>query len=230
MANSINGVICNFDEVLLNRKRFLKKVGVDINKTVCMRVTHGDEITEADSKTAGVSMTDYRKVVKVDGLITNKKGLYLFLLIADCLPIIIYDPVKKAIALVHAGWKGVDLDIAGKAILQFKSKFKSKPKDLIVGIGPFVHKESFIKEDPFQKNDLRWRDFMVRIKGDMYEVDLVDFAKKQLIESGVLKENIFESGINTAKDGRFFSHVRDGNLPIGQQGRFACIVGLSPTS
>jgi copper oxidase (laccase) domain-containing protein len=57
-------------------------------------------------------------------------------------------------------------------------------------------------------------------------VDLVAFTEKQLLNVGVLPENIFESSIDTASDKHFFSHVRDKNLPIEKQGRFACVVGL----
>jgi len=226
MANSINGVICDFDKVLKNRKKFLKKIKVDINSTVCMWVTHSDEIIESPKEKMGASMKDYKKAVKVDGLITNKKGTYLFLLIADCLPIVIYDPVKEVLALIHAGWKGVDLEIVKKAIYQFKSKYNSKTENIVVGIGPCAKKESFVKENPSQKDDPRWKSFMEKMDGEKYRVDLVGFTKKQLIDSGIKPENIFDSGIDTVKDERFFSHYREHGLPLSKQGRFACVVGL----
>ena len=226
MANSISGVIYNFDQVLKNRKKFLEKVGVDSNKTVCMWVTHGDEIIDADPKTAGVSMRDYSKAIKVDGLMTNRKGLYLFLLIADCLPIIIYDPVAEAVGLIHAGWRGVDLEIAKKGVEMFKSKYKSGVENIIVAIGPCAQKESFVKENPEQFDDPRWRGFIEKVEGDNYSIDLVGFTKKQLLDSGIKKENIIDCGIDTVKDKRFFSHVRDCNNHISRQGRFACVVGL----
>jgi len=226
MANSINGVIHNFDNVLDNRKRFFKNIDVDINKTVCMWVLHGNETVEADPKLCGISMLDYHKAVKVDGLITNKKGIFLFLLIADCLPIIIYDRVKGAIALVHAGWKGVDLKIVKEAVYNMIKSYNSDPKNLIVGIGPCVYKESFAKENPSQMCDLGWKGYIKLIRDNIYSIDLVGFTKKQLLECGVLQENIFESGIDTAKNNNFFSHIRDGKLPIVRQGRFACVVGL----
>ena len=226
MANSISGVIYNFDQVLKNRKKFLEKVGVDSNKTVCMWVTHGDEIIDADPKTAGVSMRDYSKAIKVDGLMTNRKGLYLFLLIADCLPIIIYDPVAEAVGLIHAGWRGVDLEIAKKGVEMFKSKYKSGVENIIVAIGPCAQKESFVKENPEHVDDPRWRDFIVLDIAKLYKIDLVGFTKKQLLDAGIKKENIIDCGIDTVKDKRFFSHVRDCNNNISRQGRFACVVGL----
>lgn len=226
MASTINGVMTDFDLVLLNRKRFLKKLDVEMNKTVCMWVMHGDEIKAIYKVKKQKSMFDYKMALKVDGLVTNKKGIYLFLLIADCLPIIIYDPVKNAVCLIHAGWKGVDLEISKKAILKMHKLYKSKSEDLIVGIGPCVYKKSFVKENPSQKDDSRWQDFLTNVGENNFQVDLVGFVKKQLIDSGVSENNIFESGINTATDKRFFSHVRDHDLPIKERGRFACVVGL----
>jgi YfiH family protein len=232
MANVINGKVCNPKTVAANRKKFFKRIAIDIKDTICMWVAHGDTILEADPKLAGVSMLDYRKAVKVDGLTTNKNGLYLFLLIADCLPVIIFDPVNLALAAVHAGWKGVDLEISGKAIEFMIDKYNSDPGQVVVGIGPCVYKESFIKANPKQKNDSRWRPYIDKVrpcqKGSesFYSVDLVGFTKKQLIDAGVKKGNIFESEIDTAEDERFFSHVRDANKHISRQGRFACVIAL----
>lgn len=260
MANSINGVVYDFPNVIENRRKFFKRIGVDINKTACIWGVHGDNILEPRKDCIGVSMVDYKKAVKCDGLITDKKGVFLFLLIADCIPLIIFDPVKEAIGLIHAGWRGVDLEIAKKGVGKFKLKYKSKTEDIIVAIGPCAQKESFIKDNPEQLNDPRWRDFITPVeyrypesstchpefisgsKTDkilnqvqhdkcnnfekLYNIDLVGFTKKQLIDAGIKKKNIIDCGIDTVKDKRFFSHVRDCSNHISRQGRFACVVGL----
>lgn len=226
MANAINGVTGDFEKVRKNRKDFFEKISVPMDKTVCMWVTHGNEVIEPPKESIGASMLDYQKAVRVDGLITNKKGLYLFLLIADCLPIIIYDPVKEVVALVHAGWKGVDLEIARIAVEKFRSSYKSNSKDLVVGIGPCARKESFVKENPSQKDDPKWKEYLTKVGDDKYQIGLVGFVKQQLIDAGVKKENIIDSEIDTVQDERFFSHVREHDLPLEKQGRFACVVGL----
>src|SRR3989344_2780088 len=78
MANSINGRIVNFSKVYENRKKFLSKANVDLQQCVCMWVVHDDEAKIAPSREAGKSMQDYMRAVKVDGLVTNQKDLYLF--------------------------------------------------------------------------------------------------------------------------------------------------------
>jgi len=226
MANFINGKSYNRIKVMQNRRKFFKEIKIPIDRTVCMCVEHGDDIVEADEALAGESMRNYQKAVKTDALFTNKQGLYLFLLIADCLPVIIYDPKKNALALVHAGWKGVDLEIAKKSIEKMMEYYMSDAKDLVVGIGPCVYKKSFIKSNPAQKDYPKWKGFIKKAHGSNYNIDLVGFTKDQLKKAGVLTGNIFESGIDTASDERFFSHVRNSQNHISRQGRFACIVGL----
>jgi len=226
MSYFFNGNECDKDQVLENRNKFLAKFDIDINSCIALWVEHSDKILVADRKSAGISMKDKKYAIRADGLITNQKGLYLFLLIADCLPIILYDPVRGAIGLVHAGWLGVDLEIAKKGVMEMQEKYRCNPSDMVVGIGPCAHKESFIKENPSQKDDPRWQPFMQKTEGELYKVDLVGFTKKQLLDAGVQDKNLFISNVDTAKDKRFFSHTREKDLPIERQGRFACVVGL----
>ena len=197
-----------------------------MENTVCMWVQGKDGVKIANIKDMGISMLDINKAVKADSLITNKKNLYLFLLTADCAPVIMFDPKKKVTAVVHAGWKGVDLEIVKKTIKKLEVEYLVDPVDIIVGIGPAVRKDNFIKFSPLQKDDPGWQPFLEKVGNDTYKVDVVGLCKKQLIDSGVLNKNIYDCGINTTRDNRFFSHVREGNKPIREQGRFACVLAL----
>jgi len=226
MANDILGNILNTSEVISNRERFLSKNKIDMEDVVCLWVQHGHDVVVADDRTAGDSMRDYNHAVKADGIITNEEGLSLFLLVADCLPVIIFDPLKEVVGLVHVGWKGADINIAGKAVEKMISEYRIDPKDMIVGFGPAAREDSFIKEKPSQDTDPKWKPFLEKIDGGKYKVDFVGLCKRQLQDVGILESNIFDCGIDTVKDKRFFSHVREGKLPVDKQGRFACIVGL----
>ena len=226
MASAISGKIYEFDQVVKNRENFLRKVGISIDSCICMWVVHGEEVRIAEKKEAGKSMTDYNNALRLDSLITSEKELYLFLNIADCLPLILFDPVKEVVGVIHAGWKGVDLEIIKKAVRRVNQEYGCKPSDLVVGIGPCARKDSYIKENLNQKNDLRWQPFLEYIGESKYKIDLVGLCEKQLTESGFLDKNIIDCYIDTVKDNRFFSHVRESKLPINQQGRFACVVGI----
>ena len=217
----------NKREVIRNRKIFLGHLGIKMDKCVAMWVEHEDRVVIADSDLAGKSMLDYHFAVKADGLITNKKGLYLFLLIADCLPVIIYDPIKEVIGLVHVGWKNADINLAGKVIKKLTDLYKVKSSNLIVGFGPVARKESYIKECPVQLNDPIWKGFVHKLPNlPKYQIDFVGLCKNQLISAGVKKGNIYDCRIDSIKDLRFFSHYRDSKNGQKNQGRFACVVGL----
>lgn len=226
MASAISGRVWGFNRVVRNRENFLKKLKISMDSCICMWVTHGDEIITASAESAGKSMNDHNLALRLDGLVTNEKKRYLFLNVADCLPIILYDPIKEVAGVVHAGWKGVDLEIVKKAITKMQKEFSVDPSNVAVGIGPCARKESFVKEDPSQKKDPRWQPFIKQVGENKSEIDLVGFAKKQLVDAGVLENNIFDCYIDTVKDIRFFSHSREKDLQIEQQGRFACVIGL----
>lgn len=73
-----------------------------------------------------------------DTLITNQPGILLSVRTADCLPILIADPVHRAIAAVHAGWRGTALEILPKTIRAMRERFDSLPEDLVVVVGPGI--------------------------------------------------------------------------------------------
>ena len=91
-----------------------------------------------------------------------------------------------------------------------------------------MRKESYRLENVVQKMPDRikvWKKY-IKDEGGTTSVDLVKFVKDQLIEVCVINENIIDSGIDTAKDKRFFFHYRDSRSEKGDQGRFATVVGL----
>ncbi|OGM10042.1 hypothetical protein A2159_00360 [Candidatus Woesebacteria bacterium RBG_13_34_9] len=226
MASVILGKPFDFNVVLENRKKFLRKIKVNMNSCICIWVLGKDGVGVAGSQDKGISMKDYRKAVKIDSLITNHKGLYLFLLTADCAPVIVFDPIKKTIGLVHVGWKGADLNIVQKVILKMHKEYDSDAKDMVVGIGPCARKDSFIKKSPSQIDDLKWKKFLEPMGNMVFKVDFLGLCKEQLVNGGVKEENIFDCYIDTARNNNFFSHTRERELPLNQQGRFACIVGI----
>src|SRR5687767_11102134 len=74
-----------------------------------------------------------------DGLLTNKPGLVIAVGTADCLPILIADPVHKAVGAFHAGWRGTLARIVEKGIGEMRRRFRSDPAALQAAIGPGIH-------------------------------------------------------------------------------------------
>lgn len=216
----------NQDVVVQGRSRFLRANKIDINKTVCLKVFHSNKIVEAKELHLGSSVKDHTLAPKADVLVTNQKNVYLMLLVADCLPIILFDATTDALGLVHAGRKGTDLKISTKAVLKLTKLYNAEPKKMIAAIGPGIRKESYIKSNPSQKNDKEWKDFIEHTKGDDYRVDLVGYNKKQLKDAGLSESNLIDCRIDTGKDYSFYSHYYDKRAGDGDKGRFVCVAGM----
>jgi YfiH family protein len=73
-----------------------------------------------------------------DAMISNTPGLTLVIRTADCLPILIADPENRAIAAVHAGWRGTVSQILAETVRAMSHQFGSRPKDLVIAIGPAI--------------------------------------------------------------------------------------------
>lgn len=136
-----------------------------------------DQVHEAGVKWVDASTKS--PVPKTDALITKDRGLWLGIQTADCVPILIYDPKKKIIAAVHAGWRSTVYRIVPETI----EKMKSFADNLIVGIGPAICGQCFQVGPEVSKH------FPEEAKeGD--RVNLWEANKMQLLEMGVLEENI----------------------------------------
>lgn len=200
------------ENVVENFRIFTEAVDVDMNSLVFSAAGHHDNIrlvTEADKGKGILLDRDYSDV---DGLITNIPGIPLVTLHADCSGIYIYDPVKKAIGLAHAGWKGTAMEIAGKMIHRMQFEFNSNPADLVCAISPSICGDCYeIDQDVKKKFDLMSIDVSKyisfdQLKGKFYP-DIIRINREVLISKGVKKENIQLADICTMTNlDLFFSH------------------------
>ena len=200
------------DEVIKNRENFFEKIRVKLENCVTLQQMHGDEVRVVGDKDGG-------GMFQADAMVTKEKNVGLFLLTADCFPVILCDEEVGFLGLVHLGWQGVDKELISKAVGKMKGL---GAKELQAIIGPGIRKESYVFDVPLvQEKDPKWQPFLERQGGGRTTIDLVGFIKKQLVDCGV--EKIEDCGIDTAKDKNYFSHyrvVRTGE----QEGRFATVV------
>lgn len=201
-------------EVLENRKKFLEQNNFKIEDCVFMDLEHGDEVAIVSEKDKGTKLT-------ADTLITNTPGVVLFLMTADCLPLALHDEANNAIALVHLGWKSSDLNLAAKTVEAMTREFGSDPKSIKAYIGPGIHKESYLVQNPSQKDNPKWVPFLEEAVG-YTKVDLIGFNLEALTNAGLMDEHIEVSPEDTAVSPEYFSHVRSKKtlrLPDGAQGK-----------
>ena len=157
-----------------------------------------------------------------DALITNVRGCAIGVRTADCIPVLLYDPVKKAVAAIHSGWKGTLNRISQKTIFKMKDVFGTTPSDLKAVIGPGICRRCFqVGEEVvnfFKGNGIDVEPIYSwdgpRVEGTMHgghHIDLIEENRLLLLESGVLPENISVSGMCTYEDERFYSARREGS-------------------
>ncbi len=231
------------ENVLENRRLFQAALGASDLDLIPLKQIHSDVIRAFSQPAAGSC--------KGDASTTNRPGLLLAIQTADCVPILLVDPKNRAVAAIHAGWRGTLARITEKAVGRMRFEFRSKPADLLAAIGPsigpccyevaadFVTKftaqfadaadyfdEPRSGEEP---NPLQW----LNMKPPGHQpppknvhLDLRKANRSQLVASGLLAKNIYVSDLCTAcHTGMLFSHRREGPL----SGRLISAIGLRPT-
>lgn len=188
-----------------------------------------------------------------DGLITQTPGILLAIQTADCLPIILVDRRRRAVGVLHAGWRGTVKRIAEKGLGEMQRAFGTKPQDIKAAIGPGIHgccyqvgpevRQAFesqfackgelfreVREsDPVrEKYPLLFLTARAPGHGELPPkifLDLVEANRQQLIEVGVLARNILASQLCTAcSTDLLFSHRAE----KGVTGRMMGVVGIRP--
>lgn len=175
------------------------------------------------------------KGVECDGLFTTSAEVALVLRPADCFPILMTTIDRYFVGLVHAGWRGTDLEIARQAVELTVKHYPIEPEDIFVGIGPGIHKSCYNDEE--LANDLykddRWKPFIKENSFGTFGfgayIDLLDFNVKQLLGAGIKPEHI-KIASNCACCSRdekgnhlFFSHHR-AERTGETEGRFAAVI------
>jgi polyphenol oxidase len=121
------------ERVLENRGKFFHAIDTDEMRVVTLRQIHSDIVHRVDSSKAGVA-----EAPKADALITHEPGVLLVVQTADCVPILLADPKRRAVAAIHSGWRGTLRRIAAKALGRMQLEFGTRPGDVIAALGPGI--------------------------------------------------------------------------------------------
>jgi polyphenol oxidase len=119
--------------VLANRAKFLGAIGADKMRAVTLRQIHSDIVHRADSPEAAVA-----EAPAADALITREPGMLLVVQTADCIPILLADTKRRAVAAIHSGWRGTHRRIAAKTLGRMQLEFGTRPEDVIAALGPGI--------------------------------------------------------------------------------------------
>ena len=191
---------------------FLESLGIKNKVLFHVNQVHGDNVyVLKDPKLSA----NYVSRQEADAIVTNLSDCPLMVFTADCVPIIIYDPVQFAIGVVHAGRIGTQKRIFSNTIEVLSNEYGSNPKDLIVGMGPAIRgccytiskhcALPFIKRSPISNN------FLKKIDQENYFLDLPEANRLEGFEAGVLEKNIYTNGPCTSCDNhRWYSYRKEG--------------------
>ncbi len=204
-------------DVNKNIEKVCLKIGCNKNNLILLNQTHSNcvyKITKIP-----------KKKLYGDSLMTNKKGIALGILTADCAPVFIYDPVINLISALHAGWKGAYKKIISATLRKFKAS-GSKSKDLIVVIGPCIGKENYeVKNDFLNRfiNQEKSNRKFFKIKSNKIYFSLNDYIKEQITKFGVKNIEIIKKDTFLISN-NFFSARRSIRNKLNDYGRNISII------
>ena len=188
---------------------------------VLARQVHGGEVLVLDRHPEESSFPSVG-----DALITDRPQLPLAVLTADCLPIILYDPHRRAVGIVHSGWQGTWLDIAVNTVDALKQTYGCWPQDLLAALGPAIGPCCYSlrgKALTSIKSRAQFSRFCLpRVQGDQY-FDILGANAYALRKAGIPADNIFTLGLCThCRADLFYSYRREGSA-AGRQLSFVML-------
>jgi hypothetical protein len=126
----------NPEHVLANRSLLSEETGIAHDKFLYASQVHSGDVKVIDS--AAIENGILRHIPRTDATITNLPGICLMVMVADCVPVILFDPQKKVSAVIHAGWRGTVKKISTNTVKAMIHSFGCDPADIIAGIGPSI--------------------------------------------------------------------------------------------
>ena len=216
---------------MLNRRKLADALAVSLNGMVGCQQVHSAEVALVGEADAGRGMSaDAPAVQGVDALVTATPGLYLMALSADCPPVFLYDPVRRAVGLAHSGWKGTVDRIAANAVEAMVDNFGSSPHDIVAAVGPGIGPccysvgPNVIKAvaEAFPAHHSGYPPLLHERDGQTY-FNLHEAIRRSLLDAGVQPQNITVEDVCTAHNlHTFYSHRGE----RGQCGLFGAVLGI----
>jgi YfiH family protein len=231
VINDRNGVkwlsIPELDKIDFIRHSFIIKQrdsGVETNgalKEIAARILNLEKaqvatINQTHSDAVFVHNADNRATDEgADAHITDRQGVALGIVTADCVPVLLIDRKKRIVAAVHAGWRGTAKKIVQKTVEKMSDYFGSKSEDLTAGIGPSIGQCCYEVDEkviePMKKGFDYLNRFSAQKKENKWHIDLQMINREQLIETGLMPDNINIVNLCTScHSDLFYSYRRDG--------------------
>lgn len=220
------------ENILENRRRFLKLFPTETAAgwalAGCWQV-HGADVRLVNRLVEAKPAEDARgDTIYCDAIVSDARGVMAGVKTADCVPVLLGDPVTGAFAAVHAGWRGTLAAIVTKALQRMTAAYQTKPPNVYAAIGPAAgaccYEVGRDVIDAFQSN-FPHQDLFTETTVDHACINLLQANRAQLIAAGVPAERISVAPLCTmCRTDLFFSYRREKNIQ-GKVGRLMSVVG-----
>lgn len=214
-----------------NRAAFLAALGISVEALTIARQTHSTTVRRVFGSDRGRGLFPlFDGFPSTDGMMTDDPNVAIGVIVADCVPLLLYDPVNHAVAVVHAGWRGTVGLIASHAIQEMTSSFGSRPEAIRAGIGPSIgpccYEVGNEVLDAWSSSSGAWGHSATSQVSSAYHFDLWAANRLALMHDGVPVQNIETSAtcVNCLSD-RYFSYRASRSRGI-QHGRMLMVVQL----
>lgn len=213
------GVNDDPETVAANRRALLAALGMPPQRHVEADQVHGSAVAVVTAEDAG------RSIPGADGIATSETGLALAIHAADCVPILLADPTRRAVAALHAGWRGTAAGIAIEGVRVLTEHFKCNPQNLLAAIGPSIGPCHYEVDEPVMERMRRWKwwsEVAAPNGRDHWRLDLRAACRRQLIDAGVRSRRVEVLDLCTYDHPDLFYSYRRNKIT----GRMAAIIAL----
>lgn len=224
-ALNVGGTVGDINErVRENRYLSFSALGLDRNSMFDVWQVHSADVVIANAPHPPNGLN--RRELMADGIITDHPEISLFMRFADCTPILLYDPWKKAIGIVHAGWQGTVKHVAYQTVMAMKAAYGSRPGDILSAIGPSIGPDHYeVGPDVIERVLHSFGSDSATLLhqiGNKTHFDLWEANRISLQRAGVIQTEV--AGLCTACHSEdWYSHRREN----GKTGRFGALIALA---
>lgn len=219
--------------VIENYKRLGNAMGFNPEHVVASSQTHTTNIKIVQQCDCGKGFHQKKDYTDIDGLITNLPGLVLTTFYADCVPLLLFDPVKKVIGAAHSGWRGTVNKIGVEVVNKMVEIYGCNTRDIIAAVGPSICQDCYeVSQEVIDKfkeayTPQLWDTLFYPTTPPKYQLNLWEACKQNFLEAGILSENISLPDICTCCNPELlYSHRVMGE----KRGNFAAFIMLTKPS
>ncbi|BCR06433.1 laccase domain protein [Desulfuromonas versatilis] len=203
-----------------NRSSLARAFDLQPHLLLTVKQVHGNDILLIDEPNPDLS---HFLNVECDAVVTNQPGIMIGVLTADCYPVMLFDPVNRAAAVVHVGWRGAASGILGKTVEAMGNNFGSRPEQVHAAVGPGIGAHKYEVDRPvrdgFRKGTGHWERIAKEVALGKWNLDLRKSVLLQLQDAGLDPARIEAAEECTCCHRElFFSHRRDGGVTGRQLG------------